>query len=69
MKSFLHDLNLRNTSTTQMMARLWHNAHPQKVGTLIWLVFNKGLPVGSWFQQMGLPSQCKFCDSNTEESP
>jgi hypothetical protein len=47
MKSFLHDLNLRNTFTTQMTARLWHNARPRKVGTLIWLVLNKGLPVGS----------------------
>jgi len=50
MMSFLQDLNLKNTSTTQMMARLWHNARPRKVGTLIWLVFNKGLPVGSWLQ-------------------
>jgi hypothetical protein len=35
MKSFLHDLNLRNTSTTQMTTKLWHNARPRKVGTLI----------------------------------
>jgi hypothetical protein len=69
MMSFLQDLNLRNTSTTQMTARLWHNARPRKVGTLIWLVLNKGLSVGSWLQQIGLPSQCKVCDFNTEENP
>ncbi len=68
MKTFLDDLNLRNTSSAQMMARIWHNARPRKVGTLIWLILNKGLPVGSWLQQIGLPSQCKVCDSNLKES-
>jgi hypothetical protein len=68
MKTFLDDLNLRNTFSAQMTARIWHNARPRKVGTLIWLILNKGLPVGSWLQQIGLPSQCKVCDSNLEES-
>jgi hypothetical protein len=67
MKIFLEDLNLRNTTTIQLTARIWHNARPRKVGTLIWLILNKGLPVGSWLQQIGLPSQCKVCDSNLEE--
>jgi hypothetical protein len=39
------------------------------VGTLIWLILNKGLPVGTWLQTMGLPSLCKVCDDNKEESP
>jgi hypothetical protein len=25
---------------TQVMARIWHNSRPQKVGTLIWLTLN-----------------------------
>jgi hypothetical protein len=68
MKIFLEDLNLRNTTTAQLTARIWHNARPRKVSTLIWLILNKGLSVGSWLQQIGLPSQCKVCDSNLEES-
>jgi hypothetical protein len=68
MKTFLDDLNFRNTSSAQMTARIWHNARPRKVGTLIWLILNKGLLVGSWLQQIGLPSQCKVYVSNLEES-
>jgi hypothetical protein len=39
------------------------------VGTLIWLILNKGLPVGTWLHTMGLPSLCKVCDACKEESP
>jgi len=45
--SFVQHLNLRNSTIPQVIARMWHNARPRKVGTLIWLTFNKGLPVGS----------------------
>jgi len=68
MKTFLDDLNLTKTSSVQMTTRIWHNARPRKVGTFIWPILNKGLPVGSWLQQIDLPSQCKVCDSNLEES-
>jgi len=67
--SFIQGLNLRNTSSAQLIARLWHNARPRKVGTLIWLTLNQGLPVGTWLQLMGIAPQCKVCDSNAEESP
>jgi hypothetical protein len=66
---FLNNLNLRNTSTTQLTAEIWHNACPRKVGMFIWQILNRGLPVGSWLQTMGLPSLCKVCDDNNEESP
>jgi hypothetical protein len=69
MLTFLHGLNLRNTTNTQMIARLWHNVRPRKVGTLIWLTLNQGLPVGTWLQLMGISLTCKVCDSNAEESP
>jgi hypothetical protein len=69
MAIFLNNLNLRNTSTAQLTARIWHNARPRKVGTLIWQILNKGLPVGTWLQMMGLFSLCKVCDDNKEESP
>ncbi len=52
-----------------MTVRLWHNARPRKVGTLIWLTLNQGLPVGTWLQLMGIDPLCKVCDLNTEESP
>jgi hypothetical protein len=67
--TFIHSLNLRNTSSAQMIAMLWHNARPCKVGTLIWLTLNQGLPVGTWLQTMGIALQCKLCDYNAEESP
>ncbi len=69
MISFIRGLGLRNTSTQQAIARIWHNARPRKVGTLIWLTLNQGLPVGSWLQTMGIPPHCKVCSSGTEETP
>ncbi|CAM6016021.1 unnamed protein product [Sphagnum balticum] len=69
MVTFIQGLNLRNTSSAQMIARLWHNACPRKVGMLIWLTLNQGLPMGTWLQLMGIAPQCKVCDSNAEESP
>jgi hypothetical protein len=68
MTTFLKDLNLRNSSTAQLTAKIWHNARPRKVGTLIWLTLNKGLLIGTWLQTMGLPSLCKVYDANKEES-
>jgi hypothetical protein len=69
MISFIQGLNLRNTSTQQAIARIWHNTRPRKVGTLIWLTFNQGLPVGSWLQLMGIPPHYKVCSSGAEETP
>jgi hypothetical protein len=69
MTNFLEELNLRNSSTAQPTARIWHSARPRKVGTLIWLTLNKGLPVGTWLRTMGLPSLCKVCNANIEETP
>ncbi len=50
------------------MARIWHNAHPRKVGALIWLTLNRDLPVGTWLQTMGLQATCKGCNQDTPES-
>jgi len=69
MLTFLQGLNLRNTTPSEMTAWLWHNARPRKVGTLIWLTLNQGLPVGTWLQLMEINPLCKVCDSNAEESP
>jgi hypothetical protein len=51
---FIQRLSLRNSTTVQIVARIWHNARPRKVGALIWLTFNRGLLVGTWLQTMGL---------------
>jgi hypothetical protein len=67
--TFIQGLNLQNTSISQALARIWHNVRPRKVGTLIWLTLNQGLPVGSWLQLMGIPPQCKVCNSGAKESP
>jgi hypothetical protein len=55
---FINNLSLTNSITLQVVARIWHNARPRKVGTLIWLTLNQGLPIGTWLQVMGdaLPS-------------
>jgi hypothetical protein len=66
--NFIQGLNLRNSTTTQVVARIWHNSRPRKVGALIWLTLNKGLPVGTWLQTMGLQSTCKGCDQGLPES-
>ncbi len=47
---------------------MWHNARLRKVGALIWLTLNRGLPVGTWLQIMGLQATCKGCDQGPPES-
>jgi hypothetical protein len=69
MISFIQGLGLRNTSTQQAIARIWHNSRPKKVGTLILLTLNQGLPVESLLQLMGIPPHCKVCSSGAEETP
>jgi hypothetical protein len=65
----IDNLNLRNSSISQVVARIWHNSRPRKVGTLIWLTFNQGLPTGTWLQVMGISPTCKTCSSGAPESP
>jgi hypothetical protein len=38
--TFIDNLNLTNSSISQVVARIWHNSRPRKVGTLIWLTLN-----------------------------
>jgi hypothetical protein len=57
--SFIQRLNLHNSTVAQIIARMWHNAHPRKVEALTWLTFNNGLPVGTWLQTMGIQAPCK----------
>jgi hypothetical protein len=38
------------------------------VGALIWLTLNRGLPVGTWLQTMGLQDTCEGCDQGFSES-
>jgi hypothetical protein len=64
--SFIQRLNLQNSTVMQVMAKIWHHSQPWKVGTLIWLTLNRGLPVGTWLECMGILPTCKVC---TEEAP
>ncbi len=61
-----------STSTTQqipnVLAIIWHNSHPRKVGTLIWLTLNCELLVGTWLQCMGISPMCKVCPNEVLES-
>jgi len=61
-------LNLRNSTVAQIIAKMWHNARPCKVGALTWLILNNGLPVGTWLQIMGISATCKGCDQRLPES-
>jgi len=65
--NFIQGLSFRNSTTAQVVARIWHNARPRKVGALIWLTLNKGLPVGTWLQTMGLQATCKGCNQGLPE--
>jgi hypothetical protein len=38
--SFIQQLNLNNSTDSQVLARIWHSSRPYKVGTLIWLTLN-----------------------------
>jgi hypothetical protein len=40
MLAFIQGFNLRKSTTPQVIARIWHNARPRKVGALIWLTLN-----------------------------
>jgi hypothetical protein len=57
--SFIQRLNLCNSTVVQIIARMWHNTCPRKVGALTRLTFNNGLPVGTWLQMMGIQAPCK----------
>ncbi len=52
----------------QVLVKIWHNSHPHKVGTLIWLTLNRKLHVGTWLQCMGIPPPCKVCPNETLKS-
>ncbi len=66
--TFVQQLNLRNSTVTQIIARMWHNARPRKVGALPWLILNNELPVGTWLQIMGIQAACKGCNQGFLES-
>ncbi len=66
--SFIQRLNLQNCTITQVMAKIWHNARPWKVGTLIWLTLNRGLLVGTWLECIGIFPTCKVCTKQAPES-
>ncbi len=66
--TFVQRLNLRNSTVAQIIARMWHNARPRKVGALTWLILNNGLSVGTWLQIIGIPATCETCDQGHMES-
>jgi len=66
--TFVQQLNLRNSTVAQIIARMWHNARPRKVGALTWLTLNNGLSIGTWLQIMGIPATCKGYDQGLPES-
>jgi hypothetical protein len=65
--TFVQQLNLRNSTVVQIIARMWHNARSRKVGALTWLILNNRLPVGTWLQIMGIQPTCKSCDQGLPE--
>jgi hypothetical protein len=60
--TFIQDLGLHNSTVAQIIARMWHNARPRKVGALTWLTLNNGLSMGTWLQTMGIQAPCKGYD-------
>jgi hypothetical protein len=66
--TFVQLLNLQNSTVAQIIAMMWHNARPRKVGVLTWLILNNGLPVDTWLQIMGISATCKGSDQGFPES-
>ena len=48
--------------------RIWHPYLPRKVLAMQWLVLTEGLPVGSWRERIGLPSDCEICPNPVKET-
>ncbi len=67
--SFIQRLNLQNSTVMQGMVRIWHNSRPRKVSTLIWLTLNRGLPIATSLQCMGILPTCTVCMEEAPESP
>jgi hypothetical protein len=74
-QTFINQLNLCNSSTMQIIARIWHNSRPRKVGNLIWLTLNliwlslnRRLPVETWLHCMGISPSYKVCSTETLET-
>jgi hypothetical protein len=67
--SFIQEMNLITIFYQQIPARFWHNARPKKVGTLIWLIFNKGFFMGSMFQRIGIEHTFQVCQIGLIEIP
>ncbi len=66
--TFIDNLNLKNSSISQVVAKIWHNSRPRKVGILIWLTLNQSLPTGTWLHVMGISPTYKTCSSGAPES-
>lgn len=52
----------------QFFNRIWHPFLPRKVVPMQWLVLTQGLPVGTWREKIGLPSDCELCATPVKET-
>lgn len=64
------DIHLSNLGYTGVQRKnfyqeLWHRWVPRKVGTMIWLTYNEGLPLAEWRKTIGMRCDgfCNLCNS------
>jgi hypothetical protein len=57
--SFIQQLNLNNSTDPQVLARIWHNSCPHKVGTFIWLHPERRAPCWHLAPMHGVPPRVR----------
>ena len=46
---------------------IWHIWRPKKISSFLWLLLNKGVPIGCWRKKVNLPTNCRICNNEEEE--
>ena len=45
-----------------------HIWKPKKISSFLWLLLNKGVPIGCWRKKINLPTNCQLCNNEEEEN-
>ena len=47
--------------------QVWHIWRPKKISSFLWLLLNKGVPIGCWRKKVNLPTNYRLCNNEEEE--
>ena len=67
----LMEMGYTGSQRKKFYLELWHPWVPRKVGTMVWLTCNEGLPLAEWRKTIGMPGdgKCNLCQEGLLESP